>query len=151
VELSTCVHLAPSARFIGWEISCLGLPASGRTLGAGVVRQRLELWHAGAPVLLERLVFDRACLDARWGLAGRAALGTWIAFPATAAELERAHGFGADCAGLTLACTLVEGALVCRAWAQRADHVRGVFVELWRALRPALMDRAAVCPRIWAT
>jgi urease accessory protein len=151
VELSTLVHLADSARFIGWEVSCLGLPANGCTLGDGVVRQTLELWHAGVPVVIERLVFDRACLAARWGLAERAALGTWIAFPATAAELERARAVGADCTGLTLACTLVEGALVCRAWAERADHVRGVFVELWRALRPALMDRVAVCPRIWAT
>jgi urease accessory protein len=151
VELSTVVHLAAAARFIGWEISCLGLPASQLTLADGQVRQSLELWHAGAPVLLERLLFDRSCLAARWGLANYAALGTWLAFPATAADLERARGCAADCVGLQLACTLVDSALVCRAWAQRADEVRGAFVELWRALRPVLLGRAAVSPRIWAT
>jgi urease accessory protein len=151
VELSTVVHLAAGARFVGWEISCLGLPASHSTFADGQVRQSLELWHAGAPVLLERLLFDQACLAARWGLASCAALGTWLAFPATAAALERARAVAADCAGITLACTLVDGALVCRAWAQRADHVRSAFVGLWRALRPVLLGREAVCPRIWAT
>jgi urease accessory protein len=151
VELSTVVHLAGGARFLGWEVSCLGLPASHSTLADGQVRQSLELWRAATPVLLERLVFDHTCLAARWGLAHCAALGTWLAFPATAADLERARAVAADCAGLTLACTLVDGALVCRAWAQRADHVRSAFVELWRALRPLLLGRNAVCPRIWAT
>jgi urease accessory protein len=151
VELSTIVHLTESGRFIGWEISCLGLPANGRTLGDGEIRQSLELWQAGVPVLLERLVFDSAGLAACWGLANCAALGSWIAFPATGAELECARTIGADCAGLALACTLVDGALVCRARARRADRVRAVFIELWRALRPALLGRTAVCPRIWAT
>ncbi len=158
-ELSTVVHLAAAGRFIGWEITCLGLPANQRTLGDGAVRQSLELWRAGAPVLLERLALDRSCLGPRWGLAGCAALGTWIACPATSAELDRARSLAADraedraadCAGLTLACTLVEGVLVCRAWAQRADQVRSTFVKLWGELRPALIGRSAVYPRIWAT
>ncbi len=154
-ELSTVVRLAAAGRFIGWEITCLGLPANQRTLGDGAVRQSLELWRDGTPVLLERLALDRACLAPRWGLAGCAALGTWLACPATIAELERARALaadlGADCAGLTLACTLVDDVLVCRAWAQRADQVRSTFVNLWSALRPALIGRSAVHPRIWAT
>jgi len=33
----------------------------------------------------------------------------------------------------------------------RADRVKHAFVDLWRALRPALVGRRAVTPRIWAT
>jgi urease accessory protein len=172
-RLSTEVRLTGSARFIGWEIGCLGLPASNATLGEGIVRQGFELWHDDAPLLLERVQLDRGCLQSRWGLAGHVALGTWLAFPAGERELALARAAVAataaataaaasatiaaaatgavDCADLMLACTLVDGVLSCRGTASRADRLRQAFIDLWRALRPALVGRAAIAPRIWAT
>ena len=77
VQLRTRVHLDAGARFIGWEIGCLGLPASQASLGAGAVRQSFELWQGAAPLLLERLNIERACLQARWGFGrAHAAFGT---------------------------------------------------------------------------
>jgi urease accessory protein len=153
VQLRTQVRLNADARFIGWEIGCLGLPASQASLGDGTVRQSFELWLDGAPLLLERLNVDRNGLASRWGLAGHAAMGTWLAFPATAAQLALAREVAAavNCADLTLACTLVDGALSCRAIAARADRLKQAFIDLWRALRPELLGRAAFMPRIWAT
>jgi urease accessory protein len=153
VQLRTQVRLNADARFIGWEIGCLGLPASQASLGDGTVRQSFELWRDDAPVLLERLNVDRNGLASRWGLAGHAAMGTWLAFPATAAQLALAREVAAavNCADLTLACTLVDGALSCRAIAARADRLKQAFIDLWRALRPELLGRAAFMPRIWAT
>jgi urease accessory protein len=152
VELSSIVRLSRGARFIGWEISCLGLPALGQTLQSGEIRQRVELWADERPLLLERQTLGSSGLCARWGLAGRIALGTWLAFPATSSELERAREATAHaCAGLTVACTLVDEVLVCRACGIRTDRLREVFTGLWRALRPALMGRDAVPPRVWAT
>ena len=163
VQLSTRVRLGDDARFIGWEIGCLGLPASSATLGDGTVRQAFELWHGDSPMLLERFNIDRNCLDARWGLAGHAALGTWLAYPAGAGELALARAvlapavlaraaLGAvNCADTMLACTLVDGVLICRGTALRADRLKQAFIDLWRALRQALLGRAAIAPRIWAT
>jgi urease accessory protein len=158
VQLSTRVRLGDDARFIGWEIGCLGLPASQATLGRGTVRQAFELWQRDAPLLLERLNIDRSCLAARWGLAGHTSLGTWLAFPAGAGELELARAALArvalgsvNCADTMLACTLVDGVLICRGTALRADRLKQAFIDLWRALRPALLGRAAIAPRIWAT
>jgi urease accessory protein len=153
VELRTRVRLEAGARFIGWEISCLGLPASRAGLGAGSVRQSFELWQADAPLLLERLNIEPGCAAARWGLAGRSALGTWLAFPAGASQLERARAQAAvlNCADMTLACTLVDGALSCRGIAARADRLKQGFIDLWCALRADLLGRPAVLPRIWAT
>jgi hypothetical protein len=48
------------------------------------VQPVFELWHGATPLLLERLNIERSCLAARWGLAGHSALGTWLAYPATA-------------------------------------------------------------------
>lgn len=153
VELRTEVRLTGSARFIGWEIGCLGLPAGGRSLADGSVRQSFELWHGETPLLLERLQLERACLDASWGLAGHTALGSMLAYPAQAAQLQLARECAAraNCADTMLACTLVDGALSCRGRAARADRLKQAFIELWCALRPALLGRRAIPPRIWAT
>jgi urease accessory protein len=151
-ELSSVIQLAVGARFIGWEIGCFGLPANGLTLGSGAVRQCFELWLEHRPLLLERLTIGAASLSARWGLAGHSAIGTWVAFPAGAAELTAARAtIGTGCAGSTIACTLVDEVLVCRVLGSRADHLKQIFVALWRALRPAFTGREAVPPRVWAT
>jgi urease accessory protein len=156
VELSSIVRLSAGARFIGWEIGCLGLPARGETLQSGELRQCFELWRDDRPLLLERLKIEPACLTARWGLAGHCALGTWMGYPAAAAELDTARASAAAsasmyCPGMTVACTLVDGVLVCRAHAMRADQLKQVFIDLWRAVRPAFIGREAVPPRIWDT
>jgi urease accessory protein len=153
VELRTLVQLHAGARFIGWEMGCLGLPASQASLGDGAVHQSFELWHGAEALLLERINIERACLQARWGLAGHSALGTWLAFPATVRHLALARAAAAtlNCADTTLACTLVDGVLSCRGLAARADRLKQAFTQLWRALRPELLGRRAIAPRIWAT
>jgi urease accessory protein len=155
VELRTIVTLTGAARFIGWELGCLGLPANQCTIGGGRVRQCFELWRDDAPVLLEHLNLDERCLESRWGAAGYPVLGTWIASPAHAIHLERARAAAehaqANCADLTLACTLVDGALCCRGYAARADRLKQSFIDMWSALRLELVGRPAMPPRIWVT
>lgn len=155
VEMRTVARLRGSARFIGWEIGCLGLPANSLDLGEGRVRQCFELWCDDAPVLLERVSIDRHCLTARWGLAGRVALGTLLAFPANAQHLACARAAAARCetryAQVQLACTLVGKTLCCRGYAARADHLKQVFIDVWSALRPELLGRRPTVPRIWMT
>ncbi len=152
VELRSIVHLSPQARFIGWEIGCLGLPASGRGLDRGILRLSLELWQQQRPLLLERLFIDRTTVEARWGLAGHTAFGTALVYPAGQSELEQVRSIaGDDCAETLLACTLVDGVLVCRATARRTDHLKQALVRCWQMVRPAVLARAAVKPRIWST
>ena len=144
-------------RFIGWEIGCLGLPASAQDLKQGSLQLRLELWRGRTPLLLERLNISQHSLAARWGLGGHVAFGTALAWPAGNAELRIrrarliARAQGGDCAELLLACTLIDGVLVCRATARRTDRLKQAFVNWWQALRPALLAREAVIPRIWST
>ncbi len=148
-RVSTRVQLRGAARFLGWEVSCFGLPARDERFEQGEARQSLELWHDDRPRLIERLRVDAAVAQARWGLAGQPACGSLLAFPATPALLERARAV--ECGEVTVACTLVDGVLACRGMAMRADLLRAAFVSLWQALRPALLQRAPVPPRIWAT
>jgi urease accessory protein len=157
-ELLTTVRLpdAPaSAAFMGWEMACLGLPACAQDLNRGSLQLRLELWRGRTPLLLERLNISQPSLAARWGLGCHVAFGTALAFPAGKAALDLALETIAreqgDCAELLLACTLIDGVLICRATARRTDRLKQAFVNWWQALRPAVLAREAVIPRIWST
>jgi urease accessory protein len=46
--------------------------------------------------------------------------------------------------------TLIDEVLVCRAVDARADRLRGFFQTVWAALRPEVLQRSGVPPRIWA-
>ena len=151
-ELATLIRLTGHSRFIGWEIACFGLPARGGTLESGIIRQGFELWLDDRPVFLDRISIGAPSLSARWGLADNSTLGTWVGFPASLQDLQAARAIvAATCGDSTAACTLVDGALVCRGLGRRADRLKQVFVELWKGLRPSLLGRNAVLPRVWAT
>ena len=49
------------------------------------------------------------------------------------------------------AVSLVDGVLVLRALAAQAESIRKLFIAAWHALRPAVIGREAVPPRIWNT
>jgi len=153
VEVSTRIDLTGESRFIGWEIGCLGLPAQSRRFESGRVHQGIELWRGGHPLWIERMHFDGVSADAMWGLAGHAAFGSWLAYPAGPPELEQARSATAQCSGteLVVAWTLVDHVLCGRARARRADRLRAAFIEAWGSLRPALLGRSAHAPRIWST
>jgi urease accessory protein len=148
-RLATQVQLAGPARFFGWEIGCLGLAARGTPFDHGTVHQQLELRLDGRWLLCERQRLDAPMIAARWGLAGGDSIGTLLAYPADAALLEQARGVQAE--GVTLAATLVEGLLVCRAIAAGSDRLRAAFAATWAALRPGWAGRPAHPPRVWAT
>jgi urease accessory protein len=144
-SLSTTARLTARSRFIGWEQTCYGRPACGESIEVGYSRQNFELWVDRHPVLLDRLHLDSAALKARWGLAGETMLSTLLGYPATVDDLEaaRAHeGF---------ACTLVDRVLCCRLLNDDGDAAKRSTVALWKTLRPRIVGREAVSPRIWAT
>lgn len=151
VRTATRVHLDGDSRFIGWEINCLGLPARGEPFEAGTLKLDLELWRDASPVFLDRLRLTGAspARAAIWGLAGQEAVGTMLATPAShelvAAVRTLLESFP------RAAVSLVDGVLVLRALAPQAEAVRHLFIAAWRELRPGIIGRDAVDPRIWAT
>jgi urease accessory protein len=76
-----------------------------------------------------------------------------FAYPAADGLLEAARAMTESQSGSSLiaACSLVDGVLVCRAVGAQADAVRRLFIAIWGRVRPGMMARAAVAPRIWAT
>jgi urease accessory protein len=157
-ELETTVHLAAGARFVGSDILCFGLSARGETFASGCCRQRWELWRGDLPVVIERGRFDAAdpVHGAAWGLGGARVSGLLVVSPAPIGDetLARARARAAamplgDRAGVTV---LAGGdALVCRYVGASAERARAFFQDAWAMLRPAVMGRPAIPPRVWAT
>jgi len=156
-RVTTRVELAEGARFIGWEVACLGLPARAERFDAGELRLDFELWRRrdrSVPLFIERLRLtgSSAARQARWGLAGAEAMGTLLATPATSAALESVRErCGACSLPVEWAVTLVDGVLILRALAAQGEPIRQIFLAAWQALRPAVVGREALAPRIWAT
>jgi urease accessory protein len=151
VDLTTRVQLDEQSRFIGWEVGCYGRPASADWFRAGYVRQRFELWLDERPLLLDRLrvTGNDSMMSAPWGLAGNHVIGTLLAFPSNKDDLDAARAvLGAE---PLFSCTLVDRVLVCRALAQDTGLVRQCLTRIWQQLRPRLLGREAIAPRIWAT
>jgi urease accessory protein len=154
VELGTTVELAPGARFFGAETLCFGLPARGERFARGSCRQAFELWRKGVPLLVERGRFDggAAVHEALWGLGGATVLTLIVASPApeaSALDSVRDAIASGDRAGASIVAD--GGALVVRHLTGVAERARGFVQAVWAALRPALLDRPPVAPRIWFT
>lgn len=147
----TVVHLHGQARFLGWEITCLGRPANDETFRSGSLAQDFLVYRNGEPLLLDRLRLQggSAALAAPWGLSGAQALGTLVMHPAKDVDIAALRALVRP--GVRHAFTQVEGTLVCRALAAQAEPIRQLFTDIWLQLRPALLGRTAVAPRIWAT
>ena len=132
VRSTTRIELGSRAKFIGWEIACLGLPARQQPFDRGELRLHLELWVDDSPLLIDRL---RISGDARWGLGGHEAIGTLLAYPATRSMVESVREL--QHAGIELGVTLVDKVLVGRALASQGEPIKRAFIDSWRTLRPS--------------
>ncbi len=172
VPLETIVHqgaratnhavfrLAPGASMIGWDVTCLGLPAAGEAFGVGYLRQRLELegrW-------LEQARIDAADERLRrspLGLAGRPVIGTaWIAWDETSMTGDRLLEAACEVLGAgiehhgpmaTGVTQLQPGLVVARALAERVEPVGAAFRALRKAWRGTLWGLTGCAPRVWCT
>jgi len=148
------LELAAGAQCMGWDITALGLPASGQPFDHGVLEQRLT-WPGHW--------LERACIDATdtrllqspVGLNGQRCLGTfWLAngSPWAAGQLAQLleavqnhlpadMAIGATCPNPQL--------LVVRALAPVVEPVLHAFQGVWETLRPLAWGLAPQRPRIW--
>jgi urease accessory protein len=150
-ELSTRIDLHGDAHLFYWDIVALGRPAAAERFDEGHFQARLDILRDGHPLWHERQRIDGGdgLLDSPIGLAGQPVFATLLASGEIDAELlERCREL--PCAGRG-DLTQLPGLLVARCLAGEALHARAWLIELWRLLRPALLGREAVPPRIWST
>jgi urease accessory protein len=150
-RMTTQIKLADSARFIGWETHCFGLPATNERFTTGQMDLDFALFKDGRPLLMERIKIMEDRLDAPTGLRGNAVMATLIASPADSGALETVRHILSKDYKPIIAATLIEDCLLVRYLGNSTAECRILFSRLWDTLRPIILKREACPPRIWAT
>ena len=147
------IDLAAGASLIGWDLVCLGRTGSGERFARGSYRSSIRVRREGRLLWLERGRVDGGgrLLESPAGLGGNPVFGTLFA---ASSQIDRTilerlreekpqEGKGAA--------TLLPGILLARYVGASGEAARRYFAALWRMLRPALLGREAIEPRIWST
>jgi urease accessory protein len=150
-ELSTAIDLEGDARLFYWDVVALGRPASGERFDLGHFQAQLDirrdgqlLWHER-----QRIVGADGLLDSPIGLDGQPVFATLLVTGEIESDLlERCRSLPHAVRGDL---TQLPGLLVARCLASEALLARGWLIDVWRLLRPALLGREAMPPRIWNT
>jgi urease accessory protein len=153
-EMKLDVELASGAQFLGWEILCFGRRASGEGWRRGGLRLSTRIRQSGHPLWTERAdIVAGSGFDASpVGLSGYSVCGTFVAAGAD---------IGADLLAACRAAAPVDGdsrrgvtstprILVARYLGHSSQEAFRWFTAVWTVLRPALLNQAAVAPRLWA-
>jgi len=153
VEMTHEVTLTANARYIGSEVLCFGRTAFGETFDSGSIRQTTRIRREGKLVWHEQGEIDGAGpgMHSPFGLDGHTVCATFIACGATldASQLRQLRE-EIDVHGRSGATQLPQMVVVRHLGASN-EAARAVMVAAWRRLRPVLMKREAVIPRLWNT
>jgi urease accessory protein len=148
-EMKCEVALAPGARYVGWEILCLGRTGSDERYTRGNLRIETRVSRQGKPIWIERGRMEGGgeIMASPAGLAGRSVCATLVA---CAEEFD--DSLVAECRALPeLSVTRLPGVLVARHLGDSSEQAKRRLTRLWHLIRPALAGREAVEPRIWRT
>lgn len=149
--------LAPGAELLAWDVTALGLPASGQAFDHGRLHQHMAL----AGLWLEQGLLDgrdTRLLDGPLGLAGQRCLGTLVLASGSAWDRARRERL-LDAVRALLPETLQPLAagvtcpnpqtLVLRALAPLVEPLMRLFQRVWAVLRHEAWQLGQTPPRIW--
>ncbi|MBD1590102.1 urease accessory protein UreD [Pseudomonas typographi] len=150
-QLATTIDLQGDARLCYWDVVALGRPASAEAFERGYFQARLDVRRNGELIWHERqrILGNDGLLGSPVGLCGYPVFGTLL-ITGTAEP-----GWLAQCRALPCRgrgdVTQLPGLVVARCLAREALQARDWLISVWRVLRPALLGREALPPRIWNT
>jgi urease accessory protein len=152
-ETRTRVELGDEARFVGWDVTCLGRPAAGDAFSTGTYTSAFEIWRGDCPLWIDRAVCSDAVLSASWGLRGCAVFGTLVVAPALPREgLETLRKVLCSEDALdSVAVSSLREVTVCRYLGASTQRALQYFQRAWQIVRPLSLARPASPPRIWLT
>ena len=152
---SSQIRLHGDARFIGWEVLCLGRRAAGESFDQGELRLETRIDGDAGPRWLERgrLLGNDPLLASPVGLAGKSVCATLLAagLPIDPALLAAARAIPTSETDAQAGLTALPELLVARYLGHSAEAARLWLSRIWQLLRPLYAGRPAITPRIWNT
>ena len=170
-RLTTRIDLAENAKVITWDITCFGLPANHLEFTQGSIQQGLQIWLKGRIKLNERLVIDLplespekalTVLNGNAGFRAKPVHGLLVAGPFDSDPTQNSELTQlidalrsilppARLENALVAVTLNGEFLTVRYLGHCTEQARLYFTQAWSLIRPALINKKAIAPRIWAT
>lgn len=146
--LRTRIELSGEARYVGWEVLCLGRTGSGERFERGEVRLDTTLARDGRLLWMERgrLAAAGALMRSTAGLAGHTVVGTLVA----SSPLPLPKDLLPECRAI-VPTTLLPGVVLARYLGDSSEQAMEAFARVWEILRPVVAGCAPARPRIWST
>lgn len=152
--MRTDVQLGAGARYLGWEILCLGRSASGERFGRGSLQLSTRIAREGRLLWAEQGALEGGSpwLESAAGFAGRTVSATLLAAgaPVDAALIAACRGIETE-ADARCGITALPDLVVARWLGDSGEAARDWLEGIWQRLRPAFIGREAQRPRIWNT
>lgn len=147
------VELAPTASWLGWEITRFGRSARGERFLQGEWRSHTEVWQQGQPLWIDRqwLPGKEEIINSPHGLAGQSVVGSlvWIGQAVEPELVEKARMWiNVECQGQA-GVTRITSGILCRYRGSNSAEVRNWFTAVWQLLRLSFLGRPSCPPRVW--
>jgi urease accessory protein len=153
-SMRTRIELAAGARYLGWEILCLGRTAGGERFARGGLRLATRIVREGRLLWAEQGALEGGSpwLESPAGFAGCTVSATLLAagVPADAALVAACRGIETE-VDARCGVTALPDLVVARWLGDSGEAARDWLEGVWQRLRPAFIGREAQRPRIWNT
>lgn len=154
-KMQNQIHLHGNAsQYTGWEILCLGRPASGESFNTGQCRQIFEIKRDNQLIWHERALFEGGSdlLKARWGLQNYTVFGTFVCTlknPDLLSDIR--NTIASELTECNFGITQLKEVMVAQYLGHHAEQAKQLFTRLWTFIRPMLINKPICIPRIWHT
>jgi urease accessory protein len=159
------IHLTETSVYLGWDITCMGLPSAKELFTQGQYNQLNRVFVDGSLQYHDRIAINanskgnKNLLHHPAGLAGNSVFATFLVYapqqldpPLRKKTIEAMRDlFERQQAKKHISITDIDGLLVIRYLGHHAEQCKKLFILLWQILRPLTVEKQATQPRIWHT
>ena len=153
------IHMTGESVYLGWDITCLGLPSSHQPFSQGSYTQLTRLYCDEVLTYHDRIALSPSnqLLHHLAGLASHSVFGTFLLYApnktnADPALLESLREIIAqNNVDDKVSITNIDRLLVVRYLGAQAQECKKIFTLIWQLARPLYTHKSGIEPRVWHT
>lgn len=155
------IHLTKNSYYLGWDITCLGLPRSNQPFNNGQYSQLNRVYCDDTLIYHDRIAIKptNPLKTHIAGLNKHSVFATFIAYAANKLIqseqrllIEQLRALIEDNqAQEKISITQIRQLLIIRYLGEHAEECKALFIALWQVIRPVYLNKKGVVPRIWHT
>jgi urease accessory protein len=155
------IHLTNNSIYLGWDITCMGLPSSEQLFIEGQYSQLNRVFVEGTLQYHDRIAISAKnnLLHHPAGLAGNTVFATFLVYAPQ--QIDKSQGkdlletirtlIDDQQAQQHISITDIDGLLVIRYLGHHAEQCKKLFILCWQIIRPLTVEKQVNQPRIWHT